>query len=483
LSRRSDKLDATRYDWLLRPRAWKRSPSTTRPPPPGKQDESSRQAAQRRTRTGSGVLRASEAREGSWINRHSIRGPRSPVRWPSTWPAVSRTGGVMRRIADLYPRRGKTDARDAFVIADAARTVPHTLRRVGTDDGETLAGLGVPRELRRRPGSPVDSTHQPTRDACLHDPSGSGTAAGRARPDPRRRRPMCTRHHSHPPRPCSSELGAGSIAAGPSCDRGPHDWQDPPSQDHHRPHGPDGDCVPGTSGFGRVIARRRRPAARRPHQTHCTGCRPPRPAWRPPSLRVLTSMPGDRCVRTALGDPSPSSETAPAFPTAGHRRLRGPGPSHATAPGTSVKGRDRSRRGHHALKAPCSCRHSPPVSADHQPAATTTAKLDAGKRHNTQPSSASPTRRRVGVGLRHAPRPPAPTSRPVTHQTESAASRRPAATIEHPARPPPPPIPPPAAAHSRRSRRPRRRPPAPSSAAQPLPPSGGSRPPAAPAMV
>lgn len=51
-------------------------------------------------------------------------------------------GLAMRRIADLYPGEGKTDARDAFVIADAARTMPHTLRRVGTED-ETLAGLAV----------------------------------------------------------------------------------------------------------------------------------------------------------------------------------------------------------------------------------------------------------------------------------------------------------------------------------------------------
>ncbi len=51
-------------------------------------------------------------------------------------------GLAMRRIADLHPGEGKTDARDAYVIADAARTMPHTLRRVGGDD-ETLAGLGV----------------------------------------------------------------------------------------------------------------------------------------------------------------------------------------------------------------------------------------------------------------------------------------------------------------------------------------------------
>jgi hypothetical protein len=31
---------------------------------------------------------------------------------------------AMRRIADLYPGNAKTDARDAFIIADAARTLP-----------------------------------------------------------------------------------------------------------------------------------------------------------------------------------------------------------------------------------------------------------------------------------------------------------------------------------------------------------------------
>jgi len=36
----------------------------------------------------------------------------------------------MRRIADLYPGNAKTDARDAYIIADAARTVPDALRRL-----------------------------------------------------------------------------------------------------------------------------------------------------------------------------------------------------------------------------------------------------------------------------------------------------------------------------------------------------------------
>lgn len=51
-------------------------------------------------------------------------------------------GLAMRRAADLYPGNAKTDARDAFVIADTARSMPHTLRRVDAGE-ETLAELKV----------------------------------------------------------------------------------------------------------------------------------------------------------------------------------------------------------------------------------------------------------------------------------------------------------------------------------------------------
>jgi len=51
-------------------------------------------------------------------------------------------GLAMRRIADLHPGAAKTDARDAAVIANAARTMPHTLRALQLDD-ETIAELTV----------------------------------------------------------------------------------------------------------------------------------------------------------------------------------------------------------------------------------------------------------------------------------------------------------------------------------------------------
>ncbi len=48
----------------------------------------------------------------------------------------------MRRIADMYPGTAKTGEKDAFIIADAARTMPHTLRSIEIAD-EDEATLGV----------------------------------------------------------------------------------------------------------------------------------------------------------------------------------------------------------------------------------------------------------------------------------------------------------------------------------------------------
>jgi hypothetical protein len=51
-------------------------------------------------------------------------------------------GLTMRRIADLYPGEAKTDARDAFIIADAARATPHTLGTIDPRD-ESVAELAM----------------------------------------------------------------------------------------------------------------------------------------------------------------------------------------------------------------------------------------------------------------------------------------------------------------------------------------------------
>lgn len=51
-------------------------------------------------------------------------------------------GLTMRRIADLYPGDAKTDEKDAFIIADAARSLPHTLRALTKTDQDE-AGLAM----------------------------------------------------------------------------------------------------------------------------------------------------------------------------------------------------------------------------------------------------------------------------------------------------------------------------------------------------
>lgn len=55
-------------------------------------------------------------------------------------PVAYPPGLTMRRIADLHPGEARTDARDAFIIADAARAMPHTLRAIDGQD-EAIAEL------------------------------------------------------------------------------------------------------------------------------------------------------------------------------------------------------------------------------------------------------------------------------------------------------------------------------------------------------
>ncbi|WP_426519454.1 IS110 family transposase [Diaminobutyricibacter sp. McL0618] len=51
-------------------------------------------------------------------------------------------GLSMRRIADIHEGEAKTDAREAVIIAQAARSMPHALRSIQVDD-EQVAALGM----------------------------------------------------------------------------------------------------------------------------------------------------------------------------------------------------------------------------------------------------------------------------------------------------------------------------------------------------
>lgn len=97
------------------------------------------------------VLPQDEARLRALIEELSAEGPvlvvvDQPASIGALVVAVARDVGsqvvylpglAMRRLADLHPGEAKTDARDARVIANAARSLPHALRSLRADDEKT----------------------------------------------------------------------------------------------------------------------------------------------------------------------------------------------------------------------------------------------------------------------------------------------------------------------------------------------------------
>ena len=96
-------------------------------------------------------------------------------------------GLSMRRIADLTPGSAKTDAKDAAVIAGAARSMPHTLRAVTTSDEEAAALsmlTGFDLDLARQ----VNQTANRIRGQSFTQPPPSPRDRGGPWPGARRRR-------------------------------------------------------------------------------------------------------------------------------------------------------------------------------------------------------------------------------------------------------------------------------------------------------
>ena len=125
----------------------------------------------------------------------------------------------MRRIADLTPGSAKTDAKDAAVIAGAARTMPHTLRAISTSDEDAAAlsmltgfDLDLARQVNQtanrirglytqiHPALETILGPRPGHDAVPEGPSPPGAAptalrkAGRARIDAKLKKHGARRH-------------------------------------------------------------------------------------------------------------------------------------------------------------------------------------------------------------------------------------------------------------------------------------------------
>ena len=95
-------------------------------------------------------------------------------------------GLSMRRIADLTPGSAKTDAKDAAVIAGAARSMPHTLRAINASD-EDAAALsmltGFDLDLARAVNQTKDRIRGQSFTQTPPSPrAGAGALAGRMTP-------------------------------------------------------------------------------------------------------------------------------------------------------------------------------------------------------------------------------------------------------------------------------------------------------------
>lgn len=251
-------------------------------------------------------------------------------------------GLAMRRLADLHPGQSKTDARDAYVIADAARTMPHTLRRVGPDD-ETLAALTVLAGYDQDLAAQATRLTNRLRDALLHVHPALERALG-AHLD----RPGVLAVLVAAPSPQAlRDLGPDGIAA-LMRDRSPRLAKTLPAQ-ILTALAAQTVVVPGTPEFGRVIAgvaaqlrdvRAERDALATELETRLEAH---------PLAEVLTSMPGVG-IRTAITWLTVVGSGS-AFRTPAHLASYAGLAPVTRRSGSSIKGETRSQRGHHALKS------------------------------------------------------------------------------------------------------------------------------------
>ncbi|MFJ6074030.1 transposase [Streptomyces sp. NPDC093065] len=105
---------------------------------------------------------------------HGRPGCRLPGRLP---------GLAVRRIADLYAGEAKTDAKDAAVIADAARARPHILRSLELTDeitAELTVLVGVGQDL----AAEATCTSNRIRGLLIRFPPAWSASSGRVRTTP-----------------------------------------------------------------------------------------------------------------------------------------------------------------------------------------------------------------------------------------------------------------------------------------------------------
>lgn len=252
-------------------------------------------------------------------------------------------GLSMRRLADLHPGEAKTDARDAFIIADAARGLPHTLRSVGTDD-HTIAELTVPAGYDNDLAAEVVRSSNRLRDALLHVHPALERLLGKrinragvlallaAAPTPQQLNALGQAGIRTALAPRSRRLAATAL---------PEQIMTVLAEQSV--------TIPGTEAFGHVIAGLARNLLAVRDERDALAAELETRLEAHPLAEVLTSMPGVG-VRTAITLIITVGDGA-AFPSAGHLAAYAGLAPVTRRSGSSIRSEHHSQRGHRALKA------------------------------------------------------------------------------------------------------------------------------------
>ncbi|CAJ8834788.1 transposase [Burkholderia pseudomallei] len=266
--------------------------------------------------------------------------------------AVARAEGVlvaylpglaMRRIADLHAGEAKTDARDAAIIAEAARSMPHTLRSLRLAD-EQLAELTMLRGFDDDLAAQVTQTSNRIRGLLTQIHPALERVLG-----PRLDHPAVLDLLERYPSPSALAAANEKTLANRLTKLAPRlgkNWAAEIVQVLNE----QAVIVPGTQAAAIVMPRLAQQLAALRKQRDEIAAEVERLVLAHPLWPVLTSMPGVG-VRTA-------TEAAPkAFATAAHLAAYVGLAPVTRRSGSSIRGEHPSRRGNKVLNAPCS---SPP---------------------------------------------------------------------------------------------------------------------------
>ena len=249
-------------------------------------------------------------------------------------------GLAMRRIADLHAGQAKTDARDAAIIAQAARTLPHALRSIQLTD-EKIAELSMLCGFDDDLAKQVNATTNRIRGLLTQIHPALERAIG-----PRLDHPAVLELLQHYPSPAAMQAAGTTRLANRLMKRAPKIGRQI-AEDITRALSEQTVVVIGTTAASLVLPRLAEQLAALRRQRAEIGAAVEQLVEDHPLHAVLTSMPGvgvRTCARLL------TEVAGRQFDTAGHLAAYAGLAPVTRRSGTSIRGEHSSRRGNKTLK-------------------------------------------------------------------------------------------------------------------------------------